>query len=271
VTRPLFGVAVSFGVAIALTAATAAQQPATTAKPPVPAAAAAPQPGSARANAQVDLTGYWVALITEDWRYRMVTPRKGDFSGLSINSEGRKIADTWDPSKEGSCMAYGAAGVMRMPLRVHITWENDNTLKLETDAGQQTRLLRFTTAAAPQGERSLQGYSTAQWIRGGGGGLFGGGFGAFGGGGGSAKRWAPLKVVTTQLSPGWLRRNGAPYSENTTLTEYFLRLSDEEDEWLTVSTTVDDPKYLLGSVITSSNFKREPDGSKWTPVPCKAS
>jgi hypothetical protein len=270
VTRPLFGVAVSFGLAIALTAVTAAQQSPAPAKPAAPAAAA-PQPGSARANAQVDLTGYWVALITEDWRYRMVTPPKGDFSGLPINSEGRKIADTWDPSKEGSCLAYGAAGVMRMPLRVHITWENDNTLKIETDAGQQTRLLRFTTAAAPPGERSLQGYSTAQWIRSGGGGLFGGFAGFGGGGGGSAKRWTPLKVVTTQLSPGWLRRNGAPYSENTTVTEYFLRLSDEEDEWLTVSTTVEDPKYLLGSVITSSNFKREPDGSKWKPTPCKAS
>jgi hypothetical protein len=240
-----------------------AQQPPQATPEPKP-----PQAGSARANAQVDLTGYWVSLITEDWRFRMVTPPKGDYASLPISFEGRQLANTWDPSKDGSCLAYGAAGLMRMPTRVHITWDDDYTLKLETDAGQQTRLLRFRPPSSPV-ERSLQGSSIAEWMRSGGGGGFFGGFAGFGATGGGQK-WAPLKVVTTQLSPAWLRRNGVPYSESTRLTEYFLRLSETGDEWLTVSTTVEDPKYLISPLITSSNFKREPDGSKWKPVPCKA-
>ena len=100
-------------------------------------------PPSARVAAPVDLTGYWVSVVTEDWRFRMVTPPKGDYASVPLNAEGRRVADTWDASKDGLCDAYGAAGLMRMPGRLHITWEDDSTLKIETDAGQQTRLLRF--------------------------------------------------------------------------------------------------------------------------------
>ena len=237
-------------------------------QPPAPAAAAS-QPSSAKARAPVDLTGYWVSLITEDWRFRMVTPPKGDVASLPVNAEGRKVADAWDSAKDGACDAYGAAAIMRMPGRLHMTWQDDNTLKVETDAGQQTRLLRFGPSASPPGERSWQGQSVAEWVSGGGGGRAG--FGAFGGFGGApgAPRWAPLRVVTTNLRAGWLRKNGVPYSENAVVTEYFLKLVDEGDQWLTVTTTVEDPKYLTGSLITSSNFKREPDGAKWKPTPCK--
>src|SRR5262245_47328700 len=141
--------------------------------------AAAP-PQSPRASAPVDLTGYWVSVVTEDWRFRMVTPPKGDYASVPLNAEGRRVADTWDPSKDGSCDAYGAAGLMRMPGRLHLTWQDDNTLKIETDAGQQTRLLHFGSAKPPSAERTPQGYSTAQWIGGADRGPFGG-FGGFGG------------------------------------------------------------------------------------------
>jgi hypothetical protein len=258
---------------------------------------------TARAGAPVDLTGYWVSVVTEDWRFRMVTPPKGDYQSVPLNAEGRRVADTWDPSKDGACEAYGAAGVMRMPGRLHITWEDDSTLKIETDAGQQTRLLHFGASPPPGGLRTLQGYSVADWGRVGGGGPQGG-FGGFGGnvaapgaapvrgaaappaappargaaaplpagrGRGSPQRWAPLNVVTTQLRPAWLRKNGVPYSENAVLTEHFVRFSDESDEWFTVVTIVEDPKYLDVSFITSTNFKREPDGARWKPTPCRAS
>jgi hypothetical protein len=283
-----------------------AQQP--TGRGQASSSAAAPATESARARAPVDLTGYWVSVVTEDWRFRMVTPPKGDYASLPLNSEGRRVANMWDKAKDGLCEAYGAAAIMRMPGRLHITWQDDNTLKIETDAGQQTRLLRFGAPAPPGGERTAQGYSIAQWGQTGG--VFGGGFGgnvaapeapgdrgaagqagADGRGRGAAvpaspaaappaagtapgrgappSRWAPLKVVTTQLRPGWLRKNGAPYSENTTLTENFIRFSDDETEWFTVVTTVEDPTYLNQSFITSSNFKREPDGSKWKATPCR--
>jgi hypothetical protein len=257
---------------------------------------------TARAGAPVDLTGYWVSVVTEDWRFRMVTPPKGDYQSVPLSAEGRRVADTWEPSKEGACEAYGAAGVMRMPGRLHITWEDDSTLKIETDAGQQTRLLHFGAAPPPGGQRTLQGYSVADWGRVGGAGPLGG-FGGFGGnvaapdaapargaaappaappargpaappagrGRGGPQRWAPLNVVTTQLRPAWLRKNGVPYSENTVLTEHFVRFSDESDEWFTVVTIVEDPTYLNMSFITSTNFKREPDGARWKPTPCRAS
>ena len=75
-----------------------------------------------RAAAQIDLTGYWVSVVNEDWRWRMVTPPKGDYSSVPMTDEARKLADAWDVSKDGRCEAYGAAALMRMPTRLHITW-----------------------------------------------------------------------------------------------------------------------------------------------------
>src|SRR4026207_2481687 len=98
-------------------------------------------PPTPQATAPIDLTGYWVSIVTEDWRWRMVTPPKGDVASVPLNAEGTKVADSWDPATDGSCLAYGAAALMRMPTRLHITWENETTLRLETDAGQQTRRL----------------------------------------------------------------------------------------------------------------------------------
>src|ERR1044072_7098652 len=112
-----------------------------------------PPPQPPRVAAPIDLTGYWVSLVTEDWRYRQFTPPKGDYTSVPISPAGRKIADAWDPAKDEAageqCKAYGAAGVMRMPTRVHITWQDDTTLKLETDAGTQTRIFRFAGTHRP--------------------------------------------------------------------------------------------------------------------------
>ena len=129
------------------------------------AAAPAAAPQSPQAAAPIDLTGYWVSIVNEDWRWRMVTPPKGDYASVPISPEGRKVADTWDVSKDGSCLAFGAAGLMRMPTRLNITWENPNTLKIDTDAGQQTRRLVFDRSVTPPSTRSLQGFSVAEWER----------------------------------------------------------------------------------------------------------
>jgi hypothetical protein len=212
----------------------------------------------------------------------MVTPAKGDYASLPISNEGRRVADTWDPAKDekegNACKAYGAAAIMRVPGRVHVTWQDENTLKIETDAGTQTRLLHFGDAQPPAGEQGWQGYSTATWeiagagARGGGGGGGGGG-GAGGGGRGGppAPRFGSLKVVTNHLKPGYLRKNGVPYSENAVVTEYFDRHTETNgDEWFTVTTLVDDSKYLNQTFITSSGFKKERDGAKWRATACAA-
>jgi hypothetical protein len=155
-----------------------------------------------------------VSIVTEDWRYRMVTAPKGDHPGVPLNAEGNRVANAWDPAKDEAagdqCKAYGAAGVMRAPGRLHITWADDNTIKVETEAGTQTRLFHFNVSA-PAGSPAWQGDSSAGWEMAGGG-LRGRGSGAAGG---------SLKVVTTRMRPGYAMKNGVPYGENAVLTEYF--------------------------------------------------
>jgi hypothetical protein len=131
-------------------------------------------PPTGRAGAPVDLTGTWVSVVTEDWQWRMRTPAKGDTTSVPLNAAGMKLAQSWDPTMDGRCEAYGVGGIMRMPLRLKISWQDDLTLKIESDAGQQTRLLRFagpgaaaSPVSAPAG-RTLQGTSVAEWQRSGG-------------------------------------------------------------------------------------------------------
>jgi hypothetical protein len=233
---------------------------------------------SARELAPIDLTGYWVSVVTEDWRYRMVMPVKGDYGSVPLNANGRREADKWTADQAGRCEAFGAGAVMRAPGRVHITWENDSTLRIDTEAGNQTRRLPLgqTAAAPPAGAApSWQGTSVARWdgppdvidvLR-------TGGFDRLDSGMGAAARrmvWTPLKVVTTNLRPGWLRANGVPYSAQAVVTEHFMRFAvPEAGEWLTVRTVIDDPTYLVQSFMTSTNFKREADGSKWNPKACR--
>jgi hypothetical protein len=254
--------------------------------------AAPQQPQTPRSIAPIDLTGYWVSIVTEDWRWRMMTPAKGDYASVPINDEGRRVADTWNLAKDEAsglaCKPYGIGNIMRMPGRLHITWQDDKTLKAEFDAGTQTRLLRFAPStssgqAAPGAKPaapSWQGDSAAQWqvagqavdvdrngipqVAGG------------GGRGGRGRRGAPpsggsLFVTTTNFREGYLRKNGVPYSANATITEYFDKVGPEPngDVILLVRTVIDDPKYLQMPFITSTHFKLEKDGSKWNPSPCK--
>ena len=226
---------------------------------------AAAVPPIGRAAARIDLTGYWVALVTEDWRHRMFTPPKGDFISVPLNPAGRAKADEWDPARDEAageqCKAYGAPGVMRLPTRLHITWRDDQTLKVETDAGTQTRLLRFVPSQEPVDE--WQGVSTAAWVS------PQGPMPARGRGGQPAG--GSLRVVTTRLKPGYLRKNGVPYSANAVLTEYFDRLDVPGGESLLVVTQeLVDPEYLATPYWTSSHFKRQNDASGWNPTPCSA-
>ena len=82
-----------------------------------------------------------------------------------------------------------------------------------------------------------------------------------------------MKVVTTNFREGYLRKNGVPYSENASITEYIQRLPQHPngDNWLLVVTIVEDPKYLTQPFYTSTQFKLEPDGSKFNATPCKTS
>ena len=224
---------------------------------------APPAAATAKASASVDVTGYWVAFVTEDWRFRMVTPSKGDYQGVPMTADARKVADAWNPAADDAagnqCKAYGAAAIMRVPGRLHVTWQDDNTLRVDTDAGTQTRLFYFGAPPAKAGP-SWQGYSTAQWERPG---------PAPGGNPAAPAISGSLKVSTTNMRAGYLRRNGVPYSENAILTEYFdVAPIPNGGQVLLVTAIVDDPQNLQTPFIVSSQFKKEADGSKWDPTPC---
>jgi hypothetical protein len=263
-------------------------------------------PPTAKAVAPSDLTGYWTAVITEDWHVRMLMPSKGDFgsgtagtienpgvgfigAGPNPSAQGNipyraaaaQAAMKWDPAKDeaegNSCKAYGAPGIMRLPTHLRISWQDDDTLKMEADYGTQTRVFHFgpppdrgrldygnATFVPPQVakveppaglEPSWQGYSMASWT--------------IMGGSGDFVRGGSLKVVTTHLKPGYYWKNGMPYTGNAALTEYFrvMELPDRS-QWIRFTQIVDDPDYLTQPWIVNYAFKKLPDGSKWNPTPC---
>jgi hypothetical protein len=216
-----------------------------------------------QAAAPIDMTGYWVSLVTDNWTYRVITPAKGDYLYMPLNAEARRVADTWDPAKDEAageqCKGYGPIGVMRMPTRLHITWQDANTLKLETDTGTQTRVFHFGAAEAPAA-RTWQGYSAAQWQ------LPGSGRGR----GAQPPKTGTLKVTTTQMRAGYIHKNGVPYSENAVLTEYFTVIEDRGMTILIDTLMLEDPKYLTQSFVHSAQYKKQANANGWEPSPCSA-
>jgi hypothetical protein len=240
------------GLVLAAAASICAQGRGGPAGPPPPAKQAAP----------FDPAGYWVSIIVDEWRFR-VTPQKGDIPYLPINATARRIAMAWDPDKDfadgNQCKAYGAVGIMQRPGRLHITWEDDNTLKIEADAGTQTRTLHFGASQGPSGPPSWQGYSVAQWqtVPRGRGNV------APPAGGGT------LKVTTTNMLPGYIRKNGVPYGDKAVLTEYINHLNGaENDDYLVVTAEVEDATYLNQPFVRTYQFKKQADSKGWNPMPC---
>jgi hypothetical protein len=261
---------------------------------------------TAKSMAPIDLTGYWTAVVTEDWHVRMLTAPKGDFgSGVAgtienpgvgfvgagpnpsaqgnipYNVAGAQAAMKWDPARDEAeghaCKAYGGAGIMRQPTHLRISWQDDNTLKVEADYGTQTRLFHFAPPASegrldysnatffpagmstlepPAGtEPSVQGYSIAQWT--------------IMGGAGSVERGGNLKVLTSRLLPGYYWKNGMPYTAKATLTEYFRTMElPDHSQWIRYTQIPNDPEYLTQPWIVNYAFRKLPDASTWKPTPC---
>lgn len=232
--------------------------------------------------APIDLTGTWVSIVTEDWHMRMIAPPPGDFEGLPLTQAAQDAANATDMAQVAAagraCEAYGAPMIMREPGRVRISWDDVDTLRIETDAGEQTRLFHFANAPAA-GAPSLQGHSVAEWE-------YTGRFdprlaveaeGSQDGRPGLRGRGrvltepegGKLKVVTNNLTAGFLRRNGVPYSADTVVTEYYNLLTEPDGtEWFVVTTRIHDPDNLAVDYIHSTNFRREADDSSWNPTPC---
>jgi hypothetical protein len=245
----------------ALLALVAMAQAAYAAQPAVPP----PTPLTARAAAPVDLAGYWVSLVTQNWQFRMVVPMHGDYGGIPINRKAKDSADAWSAAADEAaglaCKAYGAGNIMRIPGRLRMGWTDEQTLQVEVDAGKQARVLHFAPAgdgAPDDGKRlSLQGRTLARWEN-----------------PASARNpavpggSASLELHTDHLLPGLLRKNGVPYGSQARLTEYWEVSSEGGDTWLTVTTVLDDPEYLRYSYIVNSIYRKERDGSRWNPSDC---
>jgi hypothetical protein len=234
-----------------------------------------------RGAAPKDLTGYWVSVVTERWRYRMMVPDKNDFQYVPLNPEGRKMADTWDPAKDQAaglaCKGYGAPAIVQVPGRLHIYWQDDSTLRIDADSGTQTRLFHFVGSSPESAEPTWQGYSAASWE----GSEF---VDTRDGQGGPVldstgkrlprrvlKQADILRVVTSRIRPGYVQKNGIPYSANATLEEFYDTFKDpySGNTWLTVTTVVTDPQYLIEPLFTHAHFKKSPDASGWDPTPCR--
>ena len=225
-------------------------------------------PKTGQSEAPVDLTGYWVSVITQDWRFRMAVPGKGEYGGIPINERSKAAADAFDGDKEekagNACDAYGAGLVMRNPERIHITWADPDTLKVETDAGQQVRLLHFGPPAQGPIQSSRQGNSTAAWRIHQRAVFFGPPIVDP-----SGKRYGYLQVKTDNLLPGLLRKNGVPYGSQASMNEYWeVQAMPNGSQLLLISALFEDPEYLTDPYLFNPIFMKEPDGSKWSPSPC---
>ena len=214
-------------------------------------------PPTPKSDAAIDITGTWTAVISEDWAWRMVTPKKGDYTRVPLTPAARKIADGWDPARDEAateqCRGYGAGGIMRLPGRLRLSWQDDNTMKMDLEAGNQTRVFHFN-AVPPAPEASWQGHSVGQWqytV--------------------NPPRTGELKVETTRLRPGYLRKNGVPYSANATMTEYYHRMTAPNgDIWLTVVSEFKDPENLREPFVQSTHFKKLAANATFKPEPCSA-
>ena len=240
----------SVAAALLAVAADGAAQPAPqrSAPPPTP-----------RAAAPNDLTGYWVSIITEDWRWRMMTPPPKDYASVPLTAAGRAAQPMRGIPPPIAPRATSAGRTVRAgscACRAGCTsrGRDDDTLRIDTDAGSQTRLFHFGEFT-PSREPTWQGNSVASWEM-------------VGATRGRPPTGGSLKVVTTGMKSGYVRWNGVPYSEDAVITEHYDRYSAFDQEWVTITTIVEDPQYFTGPFITSSDFRKEPDGSKWDPTPC---
>ena len=243
----------------------ASAAPSSVPKGPPPESKPAP---NARAAAPFDPTGHWVSLVTRDWQFRMVVPGRGEYQGIPLNLAGKQHADAWDPKSDEKlgrqCAPYGAGVVMLVPERLRIEWSDDDTLRVETDAGTQTRLLRFRPGAdAATAPASWQGQSRASWL------MHAASDSGFGPPADEGN-FGSLKIVTTNMLAGLIRKNGIAYSEQSDLTEYWDVQQDPvtKKEYLIVTASLHDPVLLRANFNYVATFERESDGSKWDPTPC---
>jgi hypothetical protein len=194
------------------------------------------------AFAQMDLAGEWSPQFHEEQPERLGGPPIGDYAGLPINDAARFMANSWDASilsvPEHQCKPHPADYSPRGPANMRL-WKEVDPL-----TGELTAFRTHIQWQAPErwifmdGRSRPDEYAAHTWQ----------GF--------SIGSWEGpvLKVVTTHLKKGWIRRNGVPRSDQAELTEYFYRHGD----FLTWTVIVNDPVYLTEPMIRTTDFRWAP-------------
>jgi hypothetical protein len=190
------------------------------------------------AFAQVDLSGEWGQKVHEDLPERGHGPEIGDYTGLPINDQARARADAWTAEKwtmpEHECEPHPADYAPRGPGSMRI-WADMNPLSFDITAWhtelnwmQPLRTIYMDHRPHPSEDAppTWQGFSTGEWSG------------------------DMLKVTTTHLKEGWIRRNGLPRSDRATMTEYYIRHGD----YFTLVTMVQDPVYFTEPFVRTSNW-----------------
>jgi hypothetical protein len=206
---------------------------------------------TASALAHVDLAGGWGQRFHEDLPERGAGPDIGDYLGLPINDAARRRADSWDAGKwtmpERQCEPhppdYGPRGPASLRISSTVDPVSQDVIAWHTTLMWMLpqRAIYMDGRARPSlyAQHTWQGFSTGEW------------------------EGDMLKVTTTHLKEGWLRRNGVPRSEKATLVEYFIR----HGEYLTLVTVVKDPVYLTEAFVRTSNWVADP-GFQLSPFSC---
>ncbi len=209
---------------------------------------------SVPASAQVILAGNWIPYRThEDEQDRGPGPDLGDYLGIPINNAGRLFAESWDASRltlrEHQCRVHVAPYIFRGPLNLRIWEEKDPetqqvvAIKNYISTYEQTRTIWMDGRPHPSAyaPHTFMGFSTGRW------------------------EGNTLVVTTTHLKQGWLRRNGVPESDLTTMVEYFVR----HDKVLTQLAIISDPVYLAEPMVRSTDFSlATEDNATWL-WPCE--
>lgn len=206
---------------------------------------------TASALAHVDLAGGWGQRFHEDLPERGAGPDIGDYVGLPINDAARRRADSWDAGKwtmlERQCEPhppdYGPRGPASLRISSTVDPVSQDVISWHTTLmwmlPQRTIYMDGRARPSSYAQHTWQGFSTGEW------------------------EGDMLKVTTTHLKEGWLRRNGVPRSEKATLIEYFIR----HGEYLTLVTVVKDPVYLTEAFVRTSNWVADP-GFQLSPFSC---
>jgi len=188
----------------------------------------------------------------EDTPERGLGPELVDYAGLPITDGARTFALAWDAARlslpEHQCRVHVVSYIYRGPLNVRIWEEKDPqsqkviAIRQYISTYEQWRTIWMDGRPHPPdvAPHTFMGFSTGKW------------------------EGNVLTVYTTHIKQGWVRRNGLPASDQTTLVEHFIRYGDI----MTHVAILTDPIYLTEPLIKTQDFRLQVQaGQNWL-YPC---